>query len=75
MRDNPSSKLGILHNKFEKSGLGEHPVITDEELKELKSLLTELSNYMRDREDSSMSMILRMDAERVERMIAARRDY
>lgn len=38
-------KLLDLHNKLQKSGIDGNPIITDDELKELKSKLEEFREY------------------------------
>lgn len=69
----PSSKLGKLWHKFQNSGMRGNPVITDAELRFLRKKLTELSDFMKDRNDSTMRFSLLSDAESVNRMIIARK--
>lgn len=66
------SRLGKLEDKFEKSGFNGNPVISTKELHELRNGLLEISEFMYDRNDSSMGSILRMEAGRVGSMIYAR---
>jgi hypothetical protein len=70
----PKSELGKLQYKFFNSGLGDNPIITDNELRTLNSQLQELVNYMYDRGDSTMSYALKIENESVERMIHYRKN-
>ncbi len=66
------SKLGKLQHKFYNSGMLGNPIISDKELNSLSQQLGELSLYFKDRHDSTIASVLRIEQESVERMITAR---
>lgn len=67
-----ASRLGSLLHRFDKSGIGGAPVITDKELKELRDGLLECSLFMGDRSDRTMANALLRESMDVDRMILAR---
>jgi hypothetical protein len=69
-----TSVLGALSQKFDRTGVGSNPIITDQELKSLHTGLIECSRFMVDRNDKTMASALVAEADRVERMIEARRN-
>ena len=65
------SKLGKLQNKYYNSGINGNPVITDEELQSLLSMLKEVCNYMSDRGENSIKICMWMEIESLTRTINA----
>ena len=70
----PKSELGKLQHKFNFSGIGDNPIISDKELNSLCSQLGELCLYFKDRGDKSISFIFAMEEDAVQRMIWARQN-
>lgn len=66
------SRLGQLRTKFHFSGIGTTPIITDEELLELRLGLMDIASFCEDTNNSAMAYVLRTEVASIDSVIMAR---
>jgi len=72
MFEEPKSKLGKLYHKFQNSGIGGNPIITDNELTELFEGMLQMVFFMEDTGNRAMHHYFQLEMNRIDDVIRAR---